>query len=404
MKVLHIIPSIAAVRGGPSQAIMAMVKALREQGIKAEIATTNDNGLAVLDVPLHQLSDYQGVPVWFFPRFSPPIPAVREFAFSAAFTQWLWRSAANYDLLHIHAIFSYPSTVAMAIARQQQVPYIVRPLGQLCAWSLQQRSLKKQLYLRLIERQNLNHSQALHLTSPQEEQEVAQLKLKPPCFVLPHGLTLPVTQPNARDRLRQYLQVPGDEFIILFLSRLHPKKGLAYLLPALSQLTHRRFTFVLAGSGSPEYEAEVNKLLATCNLSERTHVAGLIAGALKDLLLQGSDLFTLTSHSENFGIAVLEAMAAGLPVVVTPGVALASVVADYQLGDVAALDSATIAATIEDYLDQPHLAKERGDRARQLVATHYTWKQIAVQLSQIYGSLLHPSSLPQPLHTVDYVP
>lgn len=394
MRVLHIIPSIAPLRGGPSRAVLEMVQALRNSGVEAEIATTNDNGPTLLEVPVNQRIDYEQVPVWFFSRFSPEVSSVREFAFSSHLTAWLWQHVAEYDLLHIHAIFSYPSTAAMAIARLQNIPYIVRPLGQLCKWSLQQSARKKQLYLTLIERNNLNHSQALHFTSQQEQLDVSRLGLSSPGFILPHGLSLPTPVQNARCKLRQLLKVPQDEPVILFMSRLHPKKGLDYLVPALGKLADQRFTFVLAGSGSPEYEAEIAALLHSNGIRDRTYCAGFVAGESKDLLLQGADVFILTSHSENFGVAVLEAMAAGLPVVLTPGVALAAVVQEEKIGYVPELSIPAIASALEHCINNPQDAKEMGDRARQFTLKHCTWEHISLKVIRVYTAVLKSHPLP----------
>jgi glycosyltransferase involved in cell wall biosynthesis len=388
MRILHIIPSVASVRGGPSQAVLETVKALLNIGIETEIVTTNDNGNDLLDVPLGECIEYKQVPVRFFERFSPEVNSIREFAFSHQLTSWLWQNISKYDLLHVHAIFSYTSTVAMAIARLQNIPYIVRPLGQLCEWSLQQSYRKKQIYLNLIERANLNHSQALHLTSQQEQYEVSRLGWNIPSFVLPHGISIPPPIPNARYQLRQHLNLPADEPVILFLSRLHPKKGLDFLIPALGRLIHYRFTFVIAGSGSKEYEAEIECLLASNRIRDRTYLTGFVAGDTKTLFMQGSDLFTLTSHSENFGVAVLEALAVGIPVLLTPGVALASLVQKNQLGYIAEMDVAAIASAIEKYLSHPQEAKDMGDRARPIVREKYTWDRISSCLAAFYTSIL----------------
>ncbi|MBD2517998.1 glycosyltransferase [Nostoc sp. FACHB-973] len=394
MKILHIIPSITKVRGGTSQAVLDMVKALQIINVNAEIATTNDDGDNLLDVPLCKRIQYNHVPVWFFHRFSPNIKAVREYAFTGELTQWLWQNISQYELVHVHALFSYPSTIAMAIARLKNVPYVVTPHGLLCEWSLQQSTRKKQTYLKLIEQANLDSSQMIHFTSEKEQQEVSLLGLHKPSFVLPLGISLPTKIADARQRLRQQFNIPPDEPVILFLSRLHYKKGLEYLIPALSKLTHHRFTFILAGNGTPDYEAEIESLLVKSGLRDRTLVVGFVEGQTKDILMQGSDLFVLTSHSENFAVSVLESLAVGVPVLVTPGVALASVVKENQLGYVPDLDVAAIAQALEDYLNNTQIAQKMGERARQLISEKYTLEKTALEMQQIYQTVLQKEFLP----------
>ena len=393
MKVLHVIPSIATIRGGPSQAVLEMVRALNNLNIEVEIATTNDNGTELLSVPLGKCTDYQQVPVWFFPRFSPPIHSLREFGFSNKLTIWLWQNIRNYDLLHIHGIFSYSSTIAMAIARLRKVPYIIRPFGMLCKWSLQQKAIKKKIYLKLIEKANLNHSQGIHFTSLAEQKEAFELNLTPSSFVLPLGISIPSMILDARQQLQQHFNLPVDEPIILFLSRLHPKKGLDYLIPALNKLSNYRFTFILAGSGDPDYENEVKSLTISNNIEDKTIFTGFVKGEFKDLLMQGADIFVLTSHSENFGISVLESLGAGVPVIVTPGVALSDIVEKQHLGYVTELNVEAISITLQQFLDNYQSAKNMGTRARQFILDNYTWNNIAVKMVSVYQDIIKNAKL-----------
>jgi len=388
MKILHLIPYISLVRGGPSVAVIETVKSLRDIRIDAEIVTTNDNGDTLLDVSFNTLYEYKKVPVRFFARFSPPIVAVREFIFSLELTVWLWQHLRDYDLIHVHTIFSYAPTVAMAIARVQNIPYINSPHGQLCKWSLKQKHLKKKVYLNLIEKANLHGAKALHLTAVQEQKELELLGWNVSSFVEPLGLDLPELFADAREQLHQMLNIPLQTPIVLFLSRLHPKKGLDYLTAALGKLLEFNFAFVLAGSGSPEYEAEVDHLLDKNHLGDRTYKLGFVTGKKKNICLQGADLYALTSHSENFGIAVLEALASGIPALVTTGVALSDLVKEQDLGWVVDLEIEAIASSIQEFFDNPNIAKQKGDRAAQYVEANYSWEKIALNLKSIYENIL----------------
>jgi len=395
MKILHVIPSISPIRGGTSRAILDMVLALRTVNVDAEIVTTNDNGRNTLPVAVKQLLEYEQVPVRFFSRLSSDVSALQEFNFSDSLTKWLWQNIDDYNLVHVHALFSYPSTIAMLIARIKNVPYIAIPHGLLCEWSLQQSTRKKQLFMMLVERRNLTRSSALHLTSLKEQKEVTDLRLSTNSFVLPLGLDMPLSVSNASQCLRQSLNIKDDAPIVLFMGRIHHKKGLDYLIPALAQIKRIPFHFVLAGSGDPEYEVEVDALIASEGMQNRTHRTGFVEGEYKDIILQGSDIFALTSHSENFGVAVLEALAAGLPAVLTPGVALSDVVAQHQLGKVIALHQDEISMAISQLLLDRNAIQLTGDRARQFILERYTWKKIATNLSENYQSILEKKPLSQ---------
>jgi glycosyltransferase involved in cell wall biosynthesis len=389
VRILHVIPSVSPVRGGPSEAVLAMVRALRAEGVDAEIATTNDNGDQVLAVPLDKLTTHADAPVRFFARFSPPLRPVREFAYSRGLSRWLTEAVTGYDLLHVHAVFSYASTRAMRLARQRGVPYLNRPLGQLCVWSLRQRALKKRLYLALAERANLRGAAALHFTTTQEQTEAEVLRLGTPGFVAPHGIELAARLPDARARLRGRLGVPPESKVVLFLSRLHPKKGLEVLIPALARVTDPQLIFALAGTAeSPAFDAQVERWLAEAGLAARTRRAGFASGEWKQTLLQGADVFALTSHSENFGLAVVEALASGLPVVVTPGVALADWVTRHQLGEVPPLTVEAVAASVARLLAAAGTREEFAAQARRLVEQEFSWPAVAARIRDEYTRIL----------------
>jgi glycosyltransferase involved in cell wall biosynthesis len=395
MKVLHVIPAVASVRGGPSHAIFAMVKALRSHGVDAEIATTNNAGSAVLDVPFNRRIEYEGVPVWFFPQFPTPkqsnfsVGKDKAFIFSPDLTKWLWQHLGNYDLVEAHYLFSYASSCAGAIARWQKIPYIVRTIGQLSPWALAQSQLKKRLYSALIERQNLNRAAAIHCTSEGEAEDVRHFGIQTQTFTLPLGVDLLPVQPSAKSELHALYSIPPETHILLFLSRIHPKKRPDLLLQVLHQLRFQALDchLILAGSGDEQYLKELTHLVDSLGLTSRVTFTGFVAGQDKTLLLQGADLFVLPSYAENFGVAVAEAMAAGLPVVVTPGVQISPEIAAHQAGLVVEGEVDTLVTAILDLLRSPETLLRFGENGKQLAKERYGWGAIAQTLIHIYGSV-----------------
>lgn len=402
MRVLHVIPSISPERGGPSQAVLGMVKALRECGVDTEIATIDDKGSGLLDLPLNQKIEYEGLPVWFFLKFSPPIKRFsfsvgtdKGFIFSMDLTRWLWQNLQDYDLIETHYLFSYASTCAGAIARWQGVPYVVRTIGQLAPWALAQSRLKKQVYSFLLEKRNLNRAAAIHCTSASEAEDVRSFGVKTPTITVPLGVNQPIYLPEAKQKLRYLYGIPRETPVVLFLSRLHYKKRPDLLVRSLSQLAaqNHKFHLILAGSGEVGYVEELKDLMTSLDLASRTSFAGFVTGNDKQLLLQGSDIFVLPSFSENFGIAVAEAMAAGLPVVVTPGVQIAPEISEAKAGLIVEGEEDAIANAVAQLLKFPQLRQQLGENGQHLANSRYSWSAIAEDLSNVYQSILEQKSI-----------
>ncbi len=390
MRVLHVIPSISPLRGGPSRSVIDMVATLRLQDVDAAILTTNDHGPALHpDLVTGRWQWHQGVPVLAFPRWSPPVAALREFAFSPALSLWLARNLKRYELLHIHALFSYPSTSAMAQARWAGVPYILRSIGQLSPWSLAQSPGRKRLMLRLIERRNLQRAALLHFTTKAERDEAACLGLVPPSLVLPLGVRGPDLPAQPADHLG-----PTAPVHFLFLSRLHPKKQLENLLDALALLQRRRpqasWDLAIAGDGEPRYVAALQERARGLGLGERCRWLGFVAGEAKWRALEAADWYVLPSAAENFGIAAVEALAAGTPVILSPEVAVAADVARAGAGLVSASDPEALALTLATALERPSLSRRAA--ALNLAETAFSWSTIALQLRDAYRQVLTSSA------------
>lgn len=394
MKVLHVIPSVSPSRGGPSKAVTEMALAMIKEGADIEIATTNDDSAHLLDVPLNCLTDYQQVPTRFFKRFSPPLHALREFGFSNSFRKWLKKNIHHYDVIHIHAIFSFTSSYAMFLSRKRGVPYIVRPIGQLEQWALSQSKTRKKLFLALFEKRSIQSASYIHFTAKSEMEQallaIPELKEKNSGRVIPLGICSNTTIVGSRDKLIEKYKLKNDKKIALYLSRLHPKKGLEILFSALSQISSspdpkvNNWQLLVAGDGSPDYIRQLKQETNKLNIAKHCHFIGFASGDEKQLLLQGADVFVLTSFSENFGIAVLEALAANTPAVVSREVALSTTIEKHQLGYVCELETESIKSTLLDAFDENN---HTTINPKEFIQTHYNWQSIANEIRLIYEKL-----------------
>ncbi len=398
MKILQVIPSFAPAwrHGGPIHALYGLTRQLARLGHQVTVMTTNVHGPDVLDVPLERPVWLDGVAALYFPVEQP-----RWWCFSRRLAHALQRHVEDFDLVHVHSIFLWPTTVASFWCRRYGVPYILRPAGSLdpvCLtkpydpWWLSLASrVKKAVYLNTIGRMDLNRASAIHFTSEEEMEAARPLKLRPPGFVVPLGIE-PEEMAKAPVSLKlrkRYPQLQGKK-IVLFLSRFDRKKGLDLLIEALSQLLESRndFAFVLAGSGTSEYQAEVAARIKRSGLQERTVSLGSVEGQEKWSLLREADVFVLPSHRENFGVAVVEAMAVGLAVVISNGVNISRDVKNAGAGLVTGLDSGDIAAAVDHLLANDHLRRKMGQKGRALVRRQFTVEHVAHQTVRMYEDVL----------------
>lgn len=388
LRILQIIPSISLVYGGPSQMVKGLSSALASQGVDVTVLTTDSNGdvgQPPLDVPLDQPVEQDGYQVRYF-RCSP----FRRYKFSLDLLRWLWYEARGFDLAHIHALFSPVSTAAAAIARHKKLPYILRPLGTLDPADLQKKRQLKQIYAALWERPNLAGAAGIHFTSAQEAKISERFGIQTRDLVIPLGVT-PLVMPPPGEARRQ-LGISDNQPLLLFMSRLDPKKGLNLLIPALEQLLAEavNFHFVLAGANpqDPDYESQIAERIKASPLSCCTTITGFVTGELKAALLQDADLFVLPSYYENFGIAVAEAMVAATPVVISDQVHIWEEVKSTQAGWVGACDVDAITDCLRESLQDAGERQCRGMKGQEYAVKNYSWDAIAQQTIQVYRQIL----------------
>jgi glycosyltransferase involved in cell wall biosynthesis len=343
-----------------------------------EVATTDADGATGR---LAQGDGDLGVPVHLFRRtFS------ERWKYSGELAAWLRRHVGEYDLLHIHALWSHSSSTAAAAACQSGVPYILRPAGMLSDYSWGHRGWSKRVYWWLRERSTVGRAAAVHATTAAEADDVRRLCPTARVFVIPNGVEEAAWQQAAVQQIR-----PNSQPVILFLSRLHPVKGVTdLLLPAVAKMQTTARLVIAGGADdhAPDYAAAVRSDVARLNLTDRVTLTGAVAADDRWALFDAADLFVLPSHSENFGIVVAEAMARGRAVVITDGVQLAQQIRQADAGRVVGRDVEQLAAALDELCADQALRERLGQNGREYCRTHFAWPAIAAAVGRMYDEVL----------------
>lgn len=379
LRLLHVTPYLDSAYGGPAVAIREMAKIAFSQGISVEIATTNAAGNMNSTLPNGFVHIDDGVICRYFNRLSP----VGWFR-SSSLTSWLKSHISDYDLLHIHVPFTAPFSMAAKLARKSGVPYVVSPHGLLDPWCLCQKAWKKIPYLQFFEKNNLAHAATFHVTSPLEQKFVSALKLGPTTNLI----SLPVN--TCGDQIIDIEKV-GPTWRILCVARIHPVKGLPILFESLALLKDYGMDVVLdlAGDGDIAYIEFLKGLTEKLGIASNIIWHGFVNEKEKGRLYAKAHLFILLSYHENFGLAVAESMAAGVPAIVSDQTGLAQDILDYRCGSVVETGDPKSAADAIMVLLKSGELSLYAQRAIKLVTERYGAAECAQSLVRMYKDALH---------------
>jgi glycosyltransferase involved in cell wall biosynthesis len=376
VKILHIAPNIARAYGGPTYSLAAYSRAALAAGAELTIAAprpaSGDNWLArtLPDVELRTFRSF----------------GRDAFVAAPALRAWLRRHGSQFDVMHVHGLLNPISSLASRICIRHGWPLVIRPFGTMSRYTFaHRRGTIKRAYSAILDHRNLRRATAVHFTTDVERDESAWqgISWDDRAFVVP-----PPWLARPRDVIRESRT---QRRTVLFLSRIHPVKSIELLFDAW-QLVHRRSPdaqLLIAGDGDPRY---VRELRASAEqLGDNVRFVGYVEGEAKRTLLTNADLFVLPSLHENFGIAVLEALASGLPVVVTPEVQLSNFIEKYSLGLVTQRSPDALAHAIVSALGDDDLNARCRDQGAALVTQHFSLQTVGEQLLEMYRfAVSHP--------------
>ena len=301
------------------------------------------------------------------------------------------------DLVHDHGVWLPCHHQVAGVCARRVIPLIVSPRGMLEPWALQQKRWKKQTAWWLYQRRDLRSARCLHATAEAESKQFRRLGLKQPIVMVPNGVFIPPEQQMVRQesqgrRIRR----------ALFLSRLHPKKGLLNLVKAWaeiqkSEIENRRpkdWELLIVGPDEGGHLAEVRVAVASYGLERQIHFQGEITGKAKNQCYAGADLFVLPSFSENFGLVVAEALSCGVPVITTKGTPWEEL-RIRRCGWWIDIGVEPLAAALrEATLLSDQEREEMGRRGRRLVREKYSWPQIGRDMLAAYQWVLGQAPRP----------
>lgn len=288
------------------------------------------------------------------------------------------------DLIHAHGMWRHFHLGSVRYSQRNRIPYLLSPHGMLDPWALKNSRIKKAIARRWYENRHLQNADCLHALCEPEANAIRNMGLRQPIAVIPNGVQIPANVPlrvesSGKQRRR-----------LLFLGRLHPKKGITQLLSAWGQCdseTRDRWTLQIVGWDDGGYVPELESQIQQLGLSSEVHLQGPVFGAEKDQLLRKADGFILPSFSEGLPMAILEAWAYRLPVAMTDACNLPIGFQRQAASRLEYRDNQLMG--LGEFLAQPESEMNRaGQRGHDLVSERFTWESVSRDFQRIYDWML----------------
>jgi glycosyltransferase involved in cell wall biosynthesis len=400
MKLLHVATTLGPKNGGAAVACIELCIALAERGHQVEIFTTAIDIPLNWDVRRNQPFNYRGVNIHFF-----QVWGLNYYWVSPALFVALWKKIRTFDVIHIHSLYRIHLPVTAWICRFFRRPYLVKPHGSLDPFLFKYRRWRKLPHEFLFDRSAFAHAAAIHYVANEERilaestKLVTGLKNKgvvvPSAVIVPEGTSLVGINNGNVSRLaveRLILRFPEleDKVIILFLGRLNFKKGIDILIPAFAivkkAISNAHLLFV--GPDTDGYGSQIKIWLREHDVVAETTFTGMLLGDEKAAAFQMASVFVLPSYTENFGIAIVEAMSYGTPVVISNKVNIWREIAEAGAGLVTECDVVQTADAILRVLTDSKLSSSLSAKGARLAKEYFTWPVAATKMEVVYKDIL----------------
>lgn len=388
MRVLHVATSLSPLTGGVGTSVRTLCANLSRLGLSTEIWLTLNKHAVELDGRSRERLQQAGVQTRFFP-LHPWHPLGKRYAYSPALSAALSKEISSFDLVHIHEIWLHPAAAAARACRTAGTPYLLSPCGSLDLFCLRTRWFLKLPYGFLIGRPILRSAAMLHFTSPMEQKLSWTFGVRKSSIVVPRALEQASAPETPTGTFRGRHPQIGRKRILLFVGRLHPNKRLDVVARAFIRIAAQREDVHLVVAGPDEGARKpAERLLAEAGVSDRVTFTGLLDDENKLAAYRDSTLFLLPSEHESFSVAALEALACGVPVLLSDRVALSEWVQRARAGSILPLNTEAWVVEALRLLDNPALLQSLGEAARRLAESEFSGPGVARKMLSVYEEIL----------------